>query len=51
MAERELGELLVCPTCRGELAEKAEGLACRRCGGFYRVENGIPIMLAGEKNK
>lgn len=46
----ELLEILACPKCKGdiELDEKNSVLICRKCGVFYRIENGIPIMLIDE---
>jgi len=46
----ELLEILACPKCKGdiELDEKNSVLICRKCEVFYRIEDGIPIMLIDE---
>lgn len=45
-----LGELLVCPRCRGELelADPESGVVCRACQLVYRVEDDVPVMLGDE---
>lgn len=47
---KELLEILACPKCKGdiELDESHSVLICRRCAIFYRIEDGIPIMLIDE---
>jgi len=37
--------LLVCPVCRGELTDRADGLACPSCALLYPVNEGVPWML------
>jgi len=46
----ELLEILACPKCKGdiELDEKNSVLVCRKCEVFYRIEDGIPVMLIDE---
>ncbi len=43
-------ELMRCPACHGELAEREEEslLVCASCGVRYPVRDRIPIMLAEE---
>ena len=45
---KELLEVLACPKCKGALdyKKKRELLVCRNCKREYKVEDGIPIMLA-----
>ncbi len=38
-------ELLRCPVCRGSLDDEGARLRCRRCGGVFPVEDGMPRML------
>ncbi|MBU0661856.1 Trm112 family protein [Candidatus Micrarchaeota archaeon] len=49
---KELLEVLACPKCKSDLDyKKAKSvLACKNpgCKREYRVEDGIPIMLAEE---
>jgi uncharacterized protein YbaR (Trm112 family) len=46
----ELLEILACPKCKGDLIldEINSGLICEPCGLFYKIEDGIPIMLIDE---
>jgi uncharacterized protein YbaR (Trm112 family) len=50
----ELAEILVCPACRGDLAEHPgsegtePGLECLLCGRVYPVRDDIPVMLVEE---
>ena len=46
----ELLNIMACPKCKGdiELTEKEDGLICRACKLFYRIEDDIPIMLIDE---
>lgn len=41
----DLRALLVCPRCRGPLADEAESLRCDACLLRYPVHNGIPVLL------
>jgi SAM-dependent methyltransferase len=41
----QLPELLVCPSCRGELLETPEGVACSLCRCTYPVREGVPNFL------
>jgi SAM-dependent methyltransferase len=43
-----LRDLLACPSCRGELDWGATEARCAGCGAAYRVEEGIPVLLAGD---
>lgn len=36
---------LVCPACRGELSDEADGFACAACERVYPVVDGVPWML------
>jgi hypothetical protein len=51
MIPKELMDILVCPACRGDLAEEDSELACTNCGLRYPVRDGIPIMLIEEATK
>jgi uncharacterized protein YbaR (Trm112 family) len=48
MIPDELKEILVCPSCRGDLREEDPDLICTQCGLRYPVRDGIPIMLIEE---
>ena len=51
--DKELLEILVCPSCRGELdyREHEELLVCKSCGLRYPVRDDIPVMLIEEAEK
>src|SRR2546423_1338003 len=44
-ATTSLGDVLACPSCHGELVERAGGLACEACGRAYAVEDGVADLL------
>ena len=44
-------EILCCPACHGDVAEKTGGLLCERCGLLYLIEDGIPVMLVDQAKK
>ena len=50
--DKELLEILVCPSCRGDVELRQEGdtetIVCLRCGLRYPVRDGIPVMLVEE---
>ncbi|MFH1225337.1 MAG: Trm112 family protein [Candidatus Diapherotrites archaeon] len=49
---KALLDVLACPKCKGDLdyRKKQGKLVCKNkpCAREYRIENGIPIMLADE---
>lgn len=47
---KELLEWLRCPKCGGPVAVTGSGdaLACPACRLFYKIRNGIPVMLVEE---
>jgi uncharacterized protein YbaR (Trm112 family) len=53
--DKELLEILACPSCRGdvELQEDggAEWIVCLQCGLRYPVRDGIPVMLVEEATR
>lgn len=50
MIPAKLMKIVVCPICHGELRFNADctKLRCTGCGKRFRVEDGIPILLAQE---
>jgi uncharacterized protein YbaR (Trm112 family) len=48
----ELLAIIVCPSCKGELAvtpaDGAVELVCQGCGLAYPVRDGIPVLLVDE---
>jgi uncharacterized protein YbaR (Trm112 family) len=48
MIPPEVRALLVCPRCRGDLADGTDALCCFACRFRYRIEAGIPVLLIDE---
>ncbi len=48
--KKELLDIMACPKCKGDihLSEKEDGLICDACRLFYRIQDGIPVMLIDE---
>lgn len=44
-------EILACPVCKSKVVFLGEHLECQECGGFFRYESGIPIMLSSQISK
>lgn len=44
----ELYKILACPICKADVKYTADmkGLQCVKCGKFYPIRDGIPVMLA-----
>ena len=53
--DKELMELLVCPSCRAEVELRTEGdaewIVCLVCGLRYPVKDDIPVMLIDEAER
>jgi uncharacterized protein YbaR (Trm112 family) len=51
--KQELLEILVCPSCKGELFfdEKNSELICYESKLAYKIEDGIPVMLVDKARK
>ncbi|TQK72312.1 hypothetical protein FBY23_4122 [Nocardioides sp. SLBN-35] len=51
----ELLAIIVCPSCKGDLAVTPAGesveLVCQGCGFAYPVRDGIPVLLVDEARK
>lgn len=49
----DLLSILVCPSCKGDLAYDADAqtLTCQACRLRYRIVDDIPVMLAEEAEK
>ena len=50
--DKELLEILACPSCRGDVELRQEGdaewIVCLNCGLRYPVRDGLPVMLVEE---
>ncbi len=53
MISQELLDILVCPSCKGDLDHKQEPerLICKKCRLVYPVKDDIPIMLIDKAEK
>jgi uncharacterized protein YbaR (Trm112 family) len=51
--DKELLDILVCPSCRGDVEyhQEEEVIACTKCGLRYPVRDDIPVMLIEEAEK
>ncbi len=45
MIDKELLDILACPSCKGEVKEEDTQVLCLQCGAKYPVKDGIPVML------
>lgn len=45
MSDRNLLDLLRCPSCGASIDRKDGALVCASCGTSYRVHKGVPILL------
>lgn len=48
MIDKELLDILACPSCRGDVNLVDNKIICQKCGKKYPVKNGIPVMLIDE---
>ena len=48
MIDKELLDILACPSCKGDVQLKENKIVCKACGKKYPVKDGIPIMLIDE---
>ena len=50
MIDKELLDILACPSCKGniEYDQENEKLICQKCGRRYPIRDGIPVMLVDE---
>lgn len=44
----KLLEILVCPVCKAKLEKQSHELICNKCKLAYKIDDGIPVMLATE---
>ena len=53
--EKDLLEILVCPSCHGKVevqtAGDAEWIVCTVCGLRYPVKDDLPVMLIDEAER
>jgi len=46
--DKKLLEIVVCPKCKGDVAEKKMFLVCEKCKLAYPVLDNVPDMLIDE---
>ncbi len=51
MIQKELLNILACPSCKGAVKEEDNKIVCQKCGLKYPVRDGIPVMLIDEAEK
>lgn len=40
-------KILVCPDCKGNLADSKASLVCESCGNSFEIIDGIPLLISG----
>lgn len=48
MIDKELLDILACPSCKGDVELKGEKIVCKQCSKKYPIRDGIPVMLIDE---
>jgi len=51
MIDKELLEILACPSCKGDVELKNNKIICLQCGLKYPIKDGVPILLVDEAEK
>jgi len=46
--DKELIDILACPSCKSDVELKENKIVCKKCGKKYPVREGIPVMLVDE---
>jgi len=49
--DKELLEMLACPSCKGDVRLEDERIVCTKCSLRYPIKDGIPVMLIDEAEK
>ena len=48
MIDKELLDILACPSCKADIELKGNKIICKKCGKIYPIKDGIPVMLIDE---
>ncbi|MFA5311185.1 MAG: Trm112 family protein [Candidatus Omnitrophota bacterium] len=48
MIDKELLDILACPSCKGDVFMQENKIICKKCGKKYPIKEGIPVMLIDE---
>ncbi|MFH1837501.1 MAG: Trm112 family protein [Candidatus Omnitrophota bacterium] len=51
MIDKELLEILACPSCKKDVKLEGEKIVCTHCGLKYPIRDGIPVMLIEEAER
>lgn len=53
MIDKELLDILCCPSCKSDVKLVGEKLICQnsKCGLRYPIKDGIPVMLVEEAER
>ncbi len=51
MVDKELLDILACPSCKGDVFLEKDKIVCKKCGLKYPIKDGIPIMLVEEAGR
>lgn len=53
MIDKQLLEILACPSCHADVAEKDGKIVCQnpKCALKYPIREGIPVMLIDQAEK
>ncbi len=49
--DKELLDILACPSCKGDVFLENEKIICQGCGLKYPIKNGVPVLLIEEAEK
>ncbi len=48
MIDKELLDILACPSCKADVELIKDRIVCKKCGKRYPVRDGVPVMLIDE---
>jgi hypothetical protein len=51
VVDKDLLDILACPSCKADVKENGDKIICTKCGLKYPVKDGIPIMLIDQAEK
>jgi len=51
MIDKDLLDILACPSCKADVKEENEKIVCTKCGLKFPIRDGIPVMLVDEAEK
>jgi len=51
MIDKDLLDILACPSCKADVKEEKGKIVCTKCGLKFPIRDGIPVMLVDEAEK